>query len=290
MKDETGRDEGVQMEQSTNNSSAVAEAITKLAAIGAGTMAGAIVKGAISEGLERQNVVVSTRSEQTKEEWESFGVKVADENCDAVKDADVVLIGVKPAQVTEVLGEIGSSLRDDAVVVSVAAGVSLDTMAQALPDGVAVVRVMPNSPALLRAGAASLTPGAHVDEKQMERVRALFGAVGTFVEVQEQYIEAVTAVSGSGPAYVYRLVEAMVDGGVLLGLTRDDATTLAVATAQGAALMLAESGVRPGELREQVTSPGGTTAAALAQMSRGGFESAVLDGMVACRDRSRELG
>ncbi len=262
----------------------------RLAVLGAGTMGGAILTGALAAGWAAHDVQVTVALPGERERWEQAGVPVAPGNAAAVAQADVVLIAVKPAVVPAVLAEITGALPAGAVVASIAAGVTLATLSAGLPAGTAIVRVMPNTPATVGRGISALAPGEHASAGQVALVRGLLDAVGTSVVVAERDLDAVTAVSGSGPAYVFALAEAMIDGGVLLGLTRPVAAELAVATLAGSAEMLAVPGSHPAMLREQVVSPGGTTAAALAAFSRGGLHATVLDGMQACRDRARELG
>lgn len=262
----------------------------RLAVIGGGMMGGAILEGSLAVGRNRDDVVVTVKLPHERERWEKLGVRLSEDNRDAVRDAGLVLVGVKPHIVPEVLAEIADVLPDGAVVASIAAGVTLATLESALPEGTPVVRVMPNIPAVVGRGVAALSPGAAARDEHVDAVRELLDSVGSSVVVAEKDIDAVTAVSGSGPAYVFALAEAMIDGGVQLGLTRQVATQLALETVRGAATMLAESGTHPTLLREQVVSPGGTTAAALREFSRGGLHSTVLAGMEACFERSRELG
>ncbi|MGF1661155.1 MAG: pyrroline-5-carboxylate reductase [Kineosporiaceae bacterium] len=205
--------------------------------------------------------------------------------------ADVVVVAVKPAQVAALLAELASGLGTRRpVVVSIAAGVTTAALERALPEGVPVVRVMPNTPALVGEGASALSPGRHAGEPHLGLAERVMTAVGTAVRVPESLQGAVTALSGSGPAYVFHLVDAMAEGGVLLGLDRATARELAVRTVLGAARLLAETGRHPVELREQVTSPAGTTAEALRVLDDAGVRAAVLRAMRAARDRSHEMG
>lgn len=261
-----------------------------LAVIGGGMMGGAILEGSLNAGRSSDDVVVTVKLPHEEQRWRDLGVRICSDNVEAVAEAELVLVGVKPHIVPEVLAEIGEHLRPEAVVVSIAAGVTIDTLEGALPEGTPVVRVMPNIPAVVGRGVAALSPGAHARDEHVDAVRELLDSVGSTVVVDEKDLDAVTAVSGSGPAYVFALAEAMIDGGVLLGLTRPVATQLALETVLGAATMLTDSDKHPTLVREQVVSPGGTTAAALREFSRGGLHSTVLAAMEACRDRSAELG
>ena len=265
-------------------------ATRRLAVIGGGMMGGAILEGALDAGWSRDDVTVTVKLPHERERWEKLGVRLSDDNSEAVRDADVVLVGVKPHIVPTVLTEIADALPSDAVVASIAAGVTLATLESSLPSGTPVVRVMPNIPAIVGRSVSALSAGTTTSAQHMEAVQALLDSVGVTVIVDEKDLDAVTAVSGSGPAYVFALAEAMIDGGVQLGLTRAVATRLALETIRGAATMLTDMDTHPTLLREQVVSPGGTTAAALREFSRGGLHSTVVAGMEACHERSRQLG
>lgn len=272
---------------SSNSSGAPA---SRLVVLGGGMMGGAILEGALNAGRDRDDVTVTVKLQHERERWEKLGVRLCDDNREAVENADLVLVGVKPHIVPDVLREIADALSEGAVVASIAAGVTIETLESALPANTPVVRVMPNIPAIVGRGVAAVSAGGNATDEHVDRVRELLESVGSTVVVAEKDLDAVTAVSGSGPAYVFALAEAMIDGGVLLGLTRPVATQLALETVLGAATMLTESDTHPTLLREQVVSPGGTTAAALREFSRGGLHSTVLSGMEACLARSRELG
>lgn len=265
--------------------------MTGLALLGAGAMGSAILQAVLREGLyEAPDVRITTLDPQAAQRWRDAGVVVADDNAGAVQGADVVVVSVKPADVPAVLEEISASLAPDAVVVSIAAGVTLATLAAHLPDGAAAVRVMPNTPALVGVGMSAMSPGEGVAADRLAAAQRLLEACGRVVVVPEKQQDAVTALSGSGPAYVFAVAEALVEGGVLLGLPRPTATQLAAQTLLGAATMLDGGERHPGLLREQVTSPGGTTAAALREFERHGLASALIAGMEAAAARSRELG
>ena len=262
----------------------------RLAVVGVGVMGETIVAGLVAAGWEPGQIVAVDRYQpRVAEVTARPGTGTASSVAAAVADADAVLLAVKPQDAVAVLAEIGAAIRPDAVLVSICAGVSAATIEAVLPAGTPVVRVMPNTPAKVGEGMSAISAGSVATAEQLDLAASLLGAVGKVVTVPETYQDAVTAVSGSGPAYVFYVVEAMVDAGVLLGLPRDVATTLAVQTVYGSAKLLAETGEHPGRLREQVTSPGGTTAAALRELDAHGVKAAFAAAMEAARDRSREL-
>ncbi len=254
-------------------------------------MSGLVGNG--EQGDKPDIVVFDPSTERVDVLRERYGVIPADNAAEATSDADIVVIAVKPYIVGPVLDEISSTIDNndtDTIVVSVAAGVSLVSMESSLAAGVAVVRVMPNTPMLVGKGMSAIAGGRFASAEQVEAVRELFATVGSAVAVAEKDIDAVTAVSGSGPAYLFLVGEAMTDAGVQLGLTRDVAQQLAVATIEGAATMMAQGDLDPVQLRANVTSPGGTTAAATRTLEENGIRAAFFRAMQACADKSQELG
>ncbi|KRB80536.1 pyrroline-5-carboxylate reductase [Nocardioides sp. Root190] len=248
-------------------------------------LAGLIRAGRSAESI----VVVEKRAERAAELSERYAVEVVADVA-AAAAADTVLLVVKPQDMADVLGEIGPSLRPGQLLVSLAAGITTAFVEDHVPEGVAVVRVMPNTPALVDEGMAAISPGTHCDDTHLAEAESLMASVGKVVQIPEKLQDAVTAISGSGPAYVFFVVEAMIEAGVHLGLPRTTAHELAVQTLVGSAAMLRETGEHPAVLREQVTSPGGTTAAALRELEVHGVRAAFLAALEAARDRSRELG
>jgi pyrroline-5-carboxylate reductase len=200
------------------------------------------------------------------------------------------VLAVKPQDIDALLAELAPAVTPRHLVVSVAAGVTTGHIEAALPAGVAVVRCMPNTPALVDQAMTAISPGAHADEPHLALAEELLAAVGRVVRVPEEQLDAVTALSGSGPAYFFFLVEAMIDAGILLGLPRALAAELIVQTAVGSATMLRDSGEHPVQLREAVTSPGGTTIAAIRELEVHGVRAALLAAIEAAAKRSRELG
>ena len=261
----------------------------KTAVIGAGNMGEALIAGLISYGQTPANIAVcEKRAERAAELTSRYGISIA-EITDSVRDADVVLLVVKPQDMASVLAEIGNEINSAAVVVSFAAGKKIDFITENLGKPNAVIRVMPNTATMVGAGMAAISLGAGVTSAQREFVAGFLAKSGQVVEVVEELQDAVTATSGSGPAYFFAFVEAMVAGAEELGLSAEVATQLTVQTLVGAAKLLAESGKTATELRENVTSPNGTTAAALTSFNDGELSQLVAKSMKAARDRSIEL-
>ncbi len=260
------------------------------AIVGTGVMGETILAGLVRAGWDPRDIVAADRRDARRAEIEAkYGVRAAS-NADAVRDADTVVLVVKPQDVGVVLPEISEALRPGALVVSVLAGVRCAQLEEGLPAGTPVVRVMPNTPAQVDAGMSGISAGTHAGQEHLDTVTRIMASVGEVVTVPEKHLDALTAVSGSGPAYLFYVAESMIDAGVLLGLPRDVSTTLVAQTMLGSAKLLVESGQHPTVLREMVTSPGGTTAAALRQLDAHGVKAAFIAAMEACRDRSIELG
>lgn len=255
---------------------------------GVGSMGGAVLDGLVAGG-DTQVLAVVRRAEQAAQLRERYadhpGVEVV-EAAEAAERADVHLLLVKPHGVADLLEVISPSLRPGAVVVSMALGISLADLAARLPTGTAAIRAMPNTPAKVGRGMTVLSPADDVTDEQVTRVRELLAATGETVVLPEAQQDAATAVSGSAPAYVYLFVEGLVDAGVAQGLTRQQALAMATQAVRGAGAMLAETGEDPAVLRTHVTSPGGSTAAALAELEAHGLRHALAEAVRACADRS----
>lgn len=261
----------------------------KTAVIGAGNMGEALIAGLIAYGETPTNIAVCEKREDRAEELTSrYGVSIS-EIADAVADADVVLLVVKPQDMAAVLVEVASSLSPSTVVVSFAAGKRIDFISKNLGTANPVIRVMPNTATMVGAGMAAISVGVGVTNEQKHFVTGFLAKSGQVVEVAEDLQDAVTATSGSGPAYFFAFVEAMISGAQALGLPTEVATQLTVQTLVGAAKLLIDSGKSATELRENVTSPNGTTAAALNSFSQGELANLVARSMKAARDRSIEL-
>ena len=261
-----------------------------VAILGGGKIGEALLSGLLRGAREPQDVVVSERyPDRVEYLTATYGVEVLDPR-DAVERATVVVVAVKPQDVDTVLAEISPALESRHVLVSVAAGITIAHLEAHLPDATSVVRCMPNTPALVDEGMTAISPGTHAGAGQLDVAEALLASVGKVVRVPESQLDAVTALSGSGPAYFFLLVEAMIDAGVLLGLPRAIAKDLVVQTAVGSAVLLRDSGEHPVQLREAVSSPAGTTVAAIRELEVHGLRVAVLAAAEAAARRAAELG
>lgn len=259
------------------------------AILGAGMLGESVLSGLLAAGhAPAELLVTERRAEHASALRERYGVEVLD-NAAAAAKADVLLLAVKPQDMAALLTELVDAVRPGQLVISMAAGVSLATLEAGLPPGTPVVRVMSNTPVRIREAMSALSAGTHADEEHLARAEQLLAAVGRTVRVPESQQDAVTALSGSGPAYFFYLVEAMIDAGILLGLPRTVAAELIVQTAVGSALMLRDSGEHPVALREAVTSPGGTTINAIRELENHRVRAALLTALEAARDRSRDL-
>ncbi|MGB2968738.1 MAG: pyrroline-5-carboxylate reductase, partial [Candidatus Nanopelagicales bacterium] len=240
--------------------------MTKTAIFGAGVMGEALLTGLLRGRWSQDDLVITEKRPDRAEVLRAtYGVTVSS-NVAAAEAASTLLLVVKPQDMSALLAEISPHIAGDCLVISVAAGITTAFLESQLPEGSAVVRVMPNTPALVDEGMSAISPGRHCDEEHLARAEEILSAVGRVVRVPESQQDAVTAISGSGPAYIFYIVEAMVEAGVLLGIPRATATELAVQTLYGSAKMLRETGEHPTVLRENVTSPAGTTAAALREL------------------------
>jgi pyrroline-5-carboxylate reductase len=248
-----------------------------------------LLSGLVRSGRSTDDLVVTARRPERADELKQrYGVRVVG-NVEAAQAADTLVLTVKPQDMGALVEQIRDHVAPGNLVVSLAAGIPTSFLESRLPDGVAVVRVMPNTPALVDQGMAAVSPGRSADAAHLEEAADLLRSCGRVVQVAEKHQDAVTAISGSGPAYIFYVVEAMIEAGVVLGLPRPTATELVVQTLFGAATMMRETGQHPTVLREQVTSPGGTTAAALRQLDDHTVRAAFISAMEAAAKRSHEL-
>ena len=263
----------------------------KIAVLGAGQIGEALISGLLSSGWRTPvELAASTRREERAAELrERHGIEVTLSNADAAAGAALVVIAVKPQDIEALLGEIGGLVGEEQTVLSIAAAIPTALIESHLLARVPVVRAMPNTPSTVHEGIAGVAGGAHAAETHLAAASEVLSHLGRVVRVPESQMDAVTAVSGSGPAYFALLAEAMIEGGILLGLSREISTQLVVQTMLGTAKQLRDTHTHPVELREMVTSPGGTTIAAIRVLEMAGVRAAFLNAIQAAMDRSREL-
>ena len=263
----------------------------KIAILGAGQIGEALLSGLLSSGWRKADELSAStrRQERADELHERHGVDVTLSNAEAASGASLVVIAVKPQDIEALLGEIGPLIQPEQTVLSVAAAIPTATIERHLASGVPVVRAMPNTPAVVHEGIAGICAGSHAADEHMDLAEEALRHLGAVVRVSEPYMDAVTAVSGSGPAYFALLAEAMIEAGILLGLSREISTQLVVQTMLGTAKQLRDLKMHPVELREMVTSPGGTTIAAIRELEQAGVRAAFLNAIQAAMNRSREL-
>jgi len=260
-----------------------------VAILGVGVMGSTLLAGLLRSGRDAADLVITGRNAERAEELAgTYGVRLMS-NVDAAVGSDTLVLVVKPQDMGGLLAEVSAHVRPGALVVSLAAGITTAFLEERLPEGTAVVRVMPNTPALVDEGMAAISPGSHCDEGHLSEAEELLRSCGKVLRIPEKHLDAVTAISGSGPAYIFYVVEAMIEAGVLLGMPRATSTELVVQTLYGAATMLKETGQHPTVLREQVSSPGGTTMAALRQLDDHKVRAAFVTAMEAAAKRSQEL-
>ena len=264
----------------------------KVAVIGAGNIGRALIGGMIrSERIPPEQVIATRRTESALEAMadEFPGLKTSTDNVDAVRDASVVVLTIKPQSRSEVITEIREHVSRSALVVSVLAGITTERLQMAFGSEQPVVRVMPNTPALVDEGATAISGGTFAGDDDLEKVQYMFEAVGSVVTVREELMDAVTGLSGSGPAYVYMFIEALTDAGVKQGLSRKVAAELAAQTVYGAAKLVIDTGKHPAILRDEVTTPGGTAIAAVSELESRGLRTTIINAVNTATKRSKEL-
>jgi len=260
--------------------------------IGAGNMAEALIRGLVKGGHVPANRITASapRNDRLAELAETYGIAVTRDNREVARAASIVVLSVKPQILDKVLREVGDQIKPGTLVISIAAGVDTETIEEALADGVRVVRAMPNTPALVGAGATAISAGKHASDEDLAMARAVFDAVGITVQLDESHLDAVTGLSGSGPAYIFLILEALADAGVKVGLSRRNAQRLAAQTVMGSAKMLLETDEHVGHLKDMVTSPGGTAIAGLHTLEEGGLRTTLINAVETATKRARELG
>lgn len=264
----------------------------KIAFIGSGAMGEAMIKGMLDRGLIRPDQIAASDPVETRRQAmvHAYGVQATADNLAAVDQADVVVLSIKPQVLGKVLPALGDKLRQDALVLSIIAGASIATIAHGLGHE-RIVRTMPNTPAQVGKGMTVWTATAAVSEAQRQEARLILGALGEEIAVDdERYLDAATGLSGSGPGFVFLLLEALIDAGVQVGFSRADAQKMVLQTVEGSVALARSSGLHPAELKNRVTSPAGTTAAGLFELEAAGVRAALIRAVVAAFERSRELG
>ena len=266
--------------------------MAKIAFIGSGNMAEALIKGLLASGASPAHEIVGTdtRKERLAELEKRYGIRTSTDNAATAAWAELIVLAVKPQGMSKALDQIASVIDPKKLVLSVAAGVPIAALERKLGRGARIVRAMPNTPALVGAGATAIAGGEHATDEDLAAAKALFDAVGTTVIVEENLLDAVTGLSGSGPAYIFLVIEALSDAGVKVGLPRYTAQALAAQTVLGSARLLIETGQHPGVLKDQVTSPGGTAIAGLLTLEAGGLRTTLINAVEAATARSKELG
>lgn len=264
----------------------------KIGSLGAGNMGEAMIKGLLKRGLVKPELLFAAdaRPDRLKQIEKLYGIRGLPDNPALVKQVDVVILAVKPQDVPVVLPEVAPALTPEKLVISLAAGVPTSRLRALLPKPVRLIRTMPNTPALVLEGVTAIARADGLQSGDLETAREIFEAVGKVVVLEEPLLDAVTALSGSGPAYIALVIEALADGGVKMGLDRQTALTLAAQTVLGSAKLLIETGAHPGQLKDMVTSPGGTAIAGIAALEEGGVRRTLINAVERATIRSRELG
>ena len=260
--------------------------------LGAGNMAEALIRGLVQDGVVTPERIIASgpRGDRLAELAGAYRIETTTDNAALAKQAEILVLSVKPQILERVLREVASAIPPGALVVSVAAGIDTATIESHLPSGARVVRAMPNMPALVRAGATAISRGRHATDADLVEAKTIFDAVGLTIVLDESQLDAVTGLSGSGPAYIFLILEALADAGVKVGLSRRTAQRLAAQTVMGSAKLLLDTDEHPGKLKDMVTSPGGTAIAGLHTLEEGGLRTTLINAVETATKRARELG
>jgi len=263
----------------------------KLGIIGAGKIGQALISGVFANGLYKQDeLILSVRTEEHRKALESkFQVATTLDNRKIAAQSKLIVLSVKPKSIIDIVNSIADSLKPGSVIISTAAGVPLEVIESRVPEYVGVIRTMPNLAIAVGEGMTALAPGKNAKPDDVEAARQLFGSVGRALVLEEQQMDAVTGLSGSGPAYIYIVIESLADGGVKLGLSREVATELAAQTVLGAAKTVLASGEHPAKLKDEVTTPSGSTIEGILELEEGGLRVTLIKAVVKAAERSREL-
>ena len=265
----------------------------KIAIIGAGNMGEALISGLIVSGSSKPESIICTdvRESRLKEIKKEYGVRTTENNVDAVEASDIIVYAVKPQIIAAVLKETAQKLDMSKLVISIAAGVPMAAIESCLNKNLRLIRVMPNIAAAVKEAASAIAAGGHATDEDVDLAMEIFNSIGKCVFLKENYLmDAITGLSGSGPAYIFLIVDALADAGVKMGLSREEALFLSTQTVLGAAKLLMETGEHPGQLKDKVTSPGGTAIAGLATLEEGGLRTTLIHAVEAATRRSKELG
>jgi pyrroline-5-carboxylate reductase len=265
----------------------------KIAIIGAGNMGEALISGLTVSGSSKPKSIICTdvREARLEEIKKEYGVRTTENNIDAVEASDIIVYAVKPQIIASVLKETAQKLDMSKLIISIAAGVPMAAIESCLNKDLRLIRVMPNIPAAVKEAASAIAAGGHATDEDVDLAMEIFNSVGKCVFLKENYLmDAITGLSGSGPAYIFLIVDALADAGVKMGLAREEALFLSTQTVLGAAKLLMETGEHPGQLKDRVTSPGGTAIAGLATLEEGGLRTTLIHAVEAATNRSKELG
>lgn len=259
--------------------------------IGSGNMAQAMMGSLIqAKVVDRENIIASEIFKEVRERVKTeLGIRTTDNNIDVAKEADFIILSVKPNIYEIVLSEIKDIIKDGAIIVGIGAGITSSFLRKSLNEGAKYVKVMPNTPALVGEGMSAISNSNNLEEEELKEVVEIIEAFGKVEIIDEKLMDGYTAIAGSSPAYIYMMVEALADGGVLEGLPRKQAYTIAAQAVLGSAKMVLETGIHPGELKDNVCSPGGTTIEAVASLEKNGFRSTLIEAVVACAEKSRKM-
>lgn len=258
--------------------------------LGGGNMAEALIRGLVRTSGPARIEVSGPREERMEELRQRYGIRATTDNIELAERAEILVLAVKPQIIERVLNQVSNHLRPDALLISVAAGVATEAIEALVPAGIRVIRTMPNTPALVQSGATAIAGGTLATDADLATARSIFDSVGISVVLDESQLDAVTGLSGSGPAYVFLILEALADAGVKVGLSRRNAQRLAAQTVMGAAKMLLETDEHPGRLKDMVTSPGGTAIAGLHTLEQGGMRTTLINAVESATRRAQELG
>lgn len=259
--------------------------------IGAGNMAKAMMTGIIESGLTSpENIMASSKTEKTIETIKNeLKVAITLDNKEVAKFSDYLILAVKPYQYDLILKEIKNSIKNDTIIIIIAAGICIEYIKRSLGQNQTVVKAMPNTPAMVRQGMTALVFDDKINAKEKQEIISIFESFGKVEELDENLMDAFTSIAGSSPAYVYMMIEAMADGGVLQGIPRDKAYTIAAQAVLGAAKVVLDTGIHPGELKDKVCSPNGTTIEAVAKLEEKGFRTAIIEAVRVCGEKSKEM-